>query len=111
MEEGARHKLRNDRSDLDLHIPFLSGNARVYRHVLHRELNLNGQTSELYHLAQADSDRNRPDVFGRRSPVCQDVTRVTNTPAVTKEKRSDRLQVHLVRVRPTLLAPNGPPLL
>lgn len=41
LEEDALDKLRNNRSDLDLHVPFLSGNARVYGHVLHGELNLN----------------------------------------------------------------------
>lgn len=93
LEQDALDKLRNDRSDLHLHVPLLSRDPRMHRHVLHRKLNLDGQAPKLQHLAQAEPDRNRPDVFRRRGPVSQDVTRVTDAPALTKEKRGDRLQV------------------
>jgi len=44
LEEDAFDQLRNNRSDLDLHIPLLSGNPWVHGHVLHCELNFDGQT-------------------------------------------------------------------
>ena len=83
----------------------------MYRHVLHRELNFGGQTSELYHLAQAEPDGDRPDVLRRRGPVGQDIARVPDAPALPEEDRRDGLQVHLVRVGPAMLAADRPPLL
>jgi len=51
LEQNAFDKLRNDRSDLDLHVPLLSGYPRMHRHVLYRELNFDGQTPQFHHLA------------------------------------------------------------
>src|SRR6266496_695767 len=98
LKQDALDELRNDRSDLDLHVPLLSGYPRMHRHVLHRELNFDGQTPELHHLAQAEADGNRPDILGRRGPVGQNITRVAEAPALAEEERGDGLQVHLVRV-------------
>src|SRR5262245_15656263 len=83
----------------------------MHWHVLHRELNLNGQTPKLHDLAQAEPDGDRPDVLRRRGPVGQDITRVPEAPALAEEDRRDRLQVHLVGIGPTMLAADGPPLL
>ena len=52
LEQDALNKLRNDRSDRHLHVPLLSGDPGMHRHVLHRELNLDGQTPKLHHLAK-----------------------------------------------------------
>ena len=98
LKQDALDELRNDRSDLDLHVPLLSGDPGMHRHVLHRELNLDGQTPKLHHLAQAEPDGDRPDVLRRRVPVRQDITRVPEAPALAEEERGDGLQVHLVRV-------------
>ena len=38
LEQDALNKLRKDRSDQDLHVPLLSGDPGMHRHVLHREL-------------------------------------------------------------------------
>ena len=111
LEQDALNELRNDRSDRDLHVPLLSGYPGMHRHVLHCELNLDGQTPELHHLAQAEPDGNRPDVLRRRVPVRQDIARVPEAPALAEEDRRDGLQVHLVRVAPEVLAADGPPLL
>ena len=43
----------------------------MHRHVLHRELNLDGQTPKLHHLGQAEPDGDRPDVLRRRIPVAR----------------------------------------
>ena len=51
LEKNAFDKLRNDRSDLDLHVPLLSGYPRMHRHVLYRELNFDGQTPQFHNLA------------------------------------------------------------
>ena len=87
-----------------LHVPLLSGDPGMHRHVLHRELNLDGQTPKLHHLAQAEPDGDRPDVLRRRVPVRQDIARVPEAPALAEEERRDGLQVHLVRVAPEVLA-------
>ena len=47
----------------------------------------------------------------RRGPVRQDIARVPEAPALTKEDRGDGLQVHLIRVWPEVLAADRPPLL
>ena len=83
----------------------------MHRHVLHRELNFDGQTPKLHHLAQAEPDGDRPDILRRRGPVRQDITRVPDAPALAEEERRDGLQVHLVRVAPAVLPADGPPLL
>jgi hypothetical protein len=70
----------------------------MHWHVLHRELNLNGQAPELYHLAQAEPDGNRPDVLRRRGPVGQDIAGVPDALALAEEQRGEGLQVHPVRV-------------
>ena len=111
LEEDAFNELWNNRSDLDLHIPLLSGNPGMYGHVLHCELNFDGQTPQLDHLAQAEPDWDRPDVLRRRGPVRQDITRVPDAPTIAEEDRRNRLQVHLVGIGPAMLAADGPPLL
>ena len=83
----------------------------MHWHVLDRKVNLDGQPAELKDLAQAKSNRNRPDIFRRRGPVRQDVARVPETPALAEKDRRDRLKIHLVGVGPTMLAADGPPLL
>ena len=80
-------------------------------HVLHCELNLDGQTAKLHHLAHAEPDGNRPDIPRRRGEVGQDITRVPEAPALAEEDRGDGLQIHLARVRPAVLAADGSPLL
>ena len=60
----------------------------MHRHVLHRELNLDGQTPKLHHLGQAEPDGDRPDVLRRRVPVRQDITRIPEAPALAEEDRS-----------------------
>jgi hypothetical protein len=107
LEEDAFDELWNDRGNLELNVPFLSGNPGMHGHILHRELNLDRQTPKLHHLAQPEPDGDRPDVFRRCGPVRKDVTRVTDTPTVTKEERGDRLQIHLVRVWPAMLPADG----
>src|SRR5436190_18463658 len=111
VEQGALDELGKDRSDRDLHVPLLSGDTGMHWHILDRELNLDGQPPKFHHLAQAEPDRDRPDVPGRRVPVSQDVTRVAQAPALSEEDRCDGLQIHLVRVLPEVLAADGPPLL
>ena len=111
LEQDAFNKLRKDRSDLHLHVPLLSGDPGMHRHVLHRELNFDGQTPKLHNLTQAEPDGDRPDVVRRRVPVGQDITRVPEAPALAEEDRRDGLQVHLVRVLPEVLPADGPPLL
>src|SRR5271165_2925817 len=111
LEQGALDELRKDRSDRDLHVPFLSGDPGVHGHVLHPELKLDWQPPKFHYLAQGQANWDSPDVPRRRVPVSQDITRVTEAPALTEEDRSDGLQVHLVRVRPTVLAADRPPLL
>src|SRR6187551_2061019 len=69
LEQDALDELRNDRSDLDLHVPLLSGDAGMHWHVLHREINFDGQTPKLQHFGQAEPDGDRPDVLRRRGPV------------------------------------------
>src|SRR5262249_15143129 len=91
LEEDALDELRNDGRDLDLDIPFLSGVPRMDRHVLERELNLDGKAAQLHHLADADADRHRPDVPGRRLPVREDVPGVPDVPAAAEEDRRDPL--------------------
>ena len=39
LEQDALNELRNNGSNLDLHVPLLSGNPGMHRHVLYRELN------------------------------------------------------------------------
>ena len=56
LKQDALDKLRHDRSDLQLHVPLLSGYPGMHRHILHRELNFDGQTPKLHHLAQAEPD-------------------------------------------------------
>src|SRR5206468_4203798 len=111
LKQGAFDKLRNNRSNLDLHVPLLPGYPGMHGHVLHRELNLEGQTPQLHHLAQAEPDGDRPDVLRRRGPVRKDIARVADAPALAEEKRGDGLQVHLVCVGPAVLAADRPPLL
>jgi hypothetical protein len=86
MKQRPFDELREDRRDLNLHVPLLSGNPEVYGHVLQRELKLNRQTPQLHHLAQADPDGHRPDVPRRRVPVRQYITRVPAAPALAKEE-------------------------
>ena len=88
LKQGALDKLRKDRSDRHLHVPLLSGYPGMHRHVLHRELNLDGKTPKLYHLGQAEPDGDSPDVLRRRGPVRQDIARVPEAPALTEEDRS-----------------------
>ena len=83
----------------------------MHWHILHCELNLDGQTPELYHLAQAEPYWDRPNVLRRRIPVREDVARIAEAPALAEEERGDGLQVHLVRVEPAVLAADRPPLL
>ena len=83
----------------------------MHGHVLHRELELNGQTPKLDDLRQADANGNRPDVLRGRSPVRQDITRIPDAPALAEKDRRDGLQVHLVGIGPAMLAADGPPLL
>src|SRR5438874_5470575 len=111
LEQDALDELRNDRSDLDLDVPLLSGDSGMHWHVLQRELNLDRQTPELHHLAHAEPDGNRPDIVGGRGPVRKDIARVPDAPALAEEKRRDGLQVHLVCVGPAVLAADRPPLL
>ena len=51
LEQDALNELRNNRSDLHLHVPLLSGNPGMHRHVLYREVNFDGQTAKLHHFA------------------------------------------------------------
>ena len=88
LKQDTLDKLRNNRSDLDLHVPLLSGDPGMHRHVLHRELNFDRQTPELHHLAQAEPDGDRPDVLRRRVPVHKDITRVPDAPALAEEDAS-----------------------
>jgi hypothetical protein len=104
LEQDALDELRNDRSDRDLHVPLLSGDSGMHRHILHRELKLDGQTAQLHHLSQTQPDGDRPDVG-------QDITRLPHAPALAEEDRCNGLQVHLVRVGPAVLAADRPPLL
>src|SRR4030095_1861266 len=76
LEQDALNELRNNRSDLHLHVPLLSGDPGVHRHVLHRELKLDWETPKLHHLAQTKANGDRPDIRRGRSPVCQNITRV-----------------------------------
>src|SRR6478752_9019826 len=103
LKQGAFNELRKDRSDLHLHVPFLSGDPEMHRHVLHRKLNFDWQTPKLHDLTQAEPDRHRPDVLRRRVPIRQDITRVPEAPARVPEDRCDGLQIHLVRVLPEVL--------
>src|SRR4029077_19367077 len=107
LEQDALNELRHDRSDRHLHIPLLSRYPGMHRHILHRELNLNGQTPQLHHLGQTEADGDRPDVLGRRVPVRQDIARVPEAPAFAEEDRGDGLQVHLVRVGLAMLPAEG----
>src|SRR4030095_2460699 len=111
LEQDALDELRYNGSNRDLHVPLLSGYPRVHWHVLHRELNFDGQTSQLHHLGQGEPDGERPDVLRRRGPVCKNIAGVPDAPALAEEDRRDGLQVHLVRVEPAVLPPDGPPLL
>ena len=86
LEQSAFDKLRNNRSNRDLHIPLLAKYPGMHRHVLHRELNFDGQTPQFHHLAQAEPDGDRPHVRGRRVPVCQDITQSSNL----RRRRSSR---------------------
>ena len=63
LEQDALDELRKDRRDLHLHVPLLSGDPGMHRHVLHRELNFDGQTPKLHNLTQAEPDGDRPDVL------------------------------------------------
>ena len=83
----------------------------MHWHVLHRELNFNGQTPKLHDLTQAEPDGDRPDIVRRRVPIRQDITRVPEAPALAEEERRYGLQIHLVRVGPAMLPADGPPLL
>jgi len=79
--------------------------------LLHRELKLDGadvQTSLPWTSRPRWERSTRPQTV--RSSW-QDVTRITDTPALSKEERGDWLQVHLVRVGPAVLAADRPPLL
>ena len=98
LEQDALNELRKDRSDLQLHVPLLSGDPGMHRHVLQRELNFDGQTPKLHHLTQAEPDGDRPDIVRRRVPVGQNITRIPEAPALAEEDRGNGLQVHLVRV-------------
>ena len=111
LEQHTLNELRKDRNDKDLHVPLLSGDPGVHRHVLHRELKLDWQSPKFHHLGQAEPDGDRPDVLRRRIPVRQDIARVPEAPALAEEDRRDGLQVHLVRVAPEVLPADGPPLL
>src|SRR5262249_54647906 len=111
LEQDALDKLWNNRSDRDLHVPFLAINPGMNRHVLHRELNFDRQPPQLHHLGQAEPDGDRPDVLRRRSPVREDVTRVAEAPTLAKEDRGDGLKVHWVGIGPAVHAADGPPLL
>ena len=111
LEQDALNKLRKDRSNRDLHVPLLSGDPGMHRHVLHCELKLHWQPPKFHHLAQAEPDGDRPDILRWRVPVSQDIARVPEAPALTKEERRNGLQVHLVRVLPEVLAADRPPLL
>ena len=63
LEQNAIDELRNDRRNRDLDIPFLSGYPGMHGHVLHRELNLNGQApssrSKYYPSTRSSSPRRR----------------------------------------------------
>src|SRR5262245_304238 len=88
-KQGTLNELWKNRSNLDLDVPLLSGYPRMHRHVLHREGKFDGQTPEFHNLAQADSNGYRPDVFGRRGKVRQDITRVEDVPTLAEEDRGD----------------------
>src|SRR4026207_1947252 len=111
LEQDAFDELRKDRSDRDLHVPLLSGDSGMHRHVSHRELKLDWQPPKFHHLAQGQPNWDSPDILRRRVPVGQDITRVPDAPALAEEDRGDGLQVHLVRIGPAVLAADGPPLL
>ena len=52
LKQGALDKLRKDRNDKDLHVPLLSGDPGMHRHVLHRELKLDWQLPNFTTLAK-----------------------------------------------------------
>src|SRR5262245_782251 len=106
LKQDTLDELWNNRGDRDLHVPLLTGDPWMHRHVLHRELNFDRQPPQLHHLGQAEADGDRPDVLRRRVPIRQDVTRVSEAPALAEKDRRDRLQVHLVRVGPAVHAAN-----
>ena len=93
MEKDAFDKLRKDRSDLDLHVPLLSGDPGMHRHVLDCELKLDWQSPKFHNLAQGQPNWDSPDILRRRGPVSQDITRVPDAPALAEEDRRDGLQV------------------
>src|SRR5262249_48669312 len=110
-KQGTLDELRKDRSDLHLDVPLLSGDPGMHGHVLHREGKFDGQTPEFHHLAQAETDGDRPDIFRRRGKVSQNVAGIEDVPALAEEDGGDGLQVHLVGVGLAVLATDGPPLL
>src|SRR5262245_21552571 len=95
LEEHSLDELRNDRSDLNLHVPLLAGVPGEHRHVLQPELELDREPAQSHHLADAETDGHGPDVAGRGLPVRQDVARVPDIPAVAEEDGRDGLKVEL----------------
>src|SRR5215471_3455609 len=95
LEQNTLDQLRDD--DLDLYVPLPPGAPRPHRHVLERQLELDGQSAQLHHLSQSDAEWHRPDIAGRRLPVRQDVARVPDAPAIAEKHRCDGLEVELAR--------------
>src|SRR5262249_18298008 len=111
LKQNTLDEFWNDRSDLDLDVPLLSGYPGMHRHVLHREGKFDWQTPEFHNLAQAESNGDCPDVWGRRVKIRKDITGVEGVPPLAPEDRGDGLQVNLVGIGPAVHAANGPPLL
>ena len=80
------------------------------QHVLAGELNLDWQPTEFRHFAQAQPEGHRPASSDGAFQLARILPEYP-TPALAEEDRGDGLQVHLVRVKPTVLAADRPPLL
>ena len=104
LEQDALNKLRKDRNDKDLHVPLLSGDPGMHRHVLHRELNLDWQTPKFHHLAKPSPTgtvQTSSDGAFQFARILPEYPRLQPSP---KKIECDGLQVHLVRVWPEVLA-------
>src|SRR5215468_1917641 len=85
LKQDTFDKFWKNRSNLDLHVPLLSGYPGMHRNVLHRELNFDRQTPKLHHFAKAKPNWDRPNVLRRGVPIYQDITRVAQVPALAEE--------------------------
>ena len=108
----ALDELRDDRDDHQLDVPFLSANIRMVEHVLSPQLQPDRKGPKLNNLGNLQPEGDGPGIIIFVClPVCQDVSRVSDAPAIGQKVGGERLEIHLLRVSSISRTPEGRPVL